>query len=232
MRKMLLTIMLFSPVVITILATSSAQGQGLDYESDIQPIFTNNCTSRGCHVSGNEGSGLNLQVDNSYSEITGMNTSSHAPLVIAGNPNISPLIWKLEGVDNNGANVFGSRMPLGGAPLSQTTIDKIRQWISDGAVLTGIDNERSLPEGFELEQNYPNPFNPQTTIEYTIARRTEVKLTVYNILGQEIAILIDEVLNQGVYSQLWDASNLTTGLYFYTLEAGGGKTTKKLLYLK
>lgn len=232
MRKILLTIMLYAPAAITILAANSAQGQGLDYESDIQPIFTNNCTSRGCHVSGNEGNGLNLQVGNSYNEITGMNTTSNAPLVIAGNPDISKLIWKLEGVDNNGANVFGSRMPFGGPFLSQTTIDKIRQWISDGAVLTGIDNERSLPEGFELEQNYPNPFNPQTTIEYTIARRTEVKLTVYNILGQEIAVLVDEVLNQGVYSQLWDASNLTTGLYFYTLEAGGGKTTKKLLYLK
>lgn len=232
MRKMLLTIMLYAPAVITILAANGAQGQGLDYESDIQPIFTNNCTSRGCHVSGNEGSGLNLQFGNSYNEITGMNTSSNAPLVIAGNPNISPLIWKLEGVDNNGANVFGSRMPLIGGPLSQTTIDKIRQWISDGAVLTGIDNERSLPEGFALEQNYPNPFNPQTTIEYTIARRIGVKLTVYNILGEEIAILVDEVLNQGVYSQLWDASNLTTGLYFYTLEAGAGKNTKKLLYIK
>ncbi|TFB10759.1 T9SS type A sorting domain-containing protein [Candidatus Marinimicrobia bacterium MT.SAG.3] len=232
MRKMLLTIMLYSPVVITILATSSAQGQGLDYESDIQPIFTNNCTSRGCHVSGNEGNGLNLQFGNSYNEITGMNTTSNAPLVIAGSPDISKLIWKLEGVDNNGANVFGSRMPAGGPSLSQTTVDKIRQWISDGAVLSVLDDDKSLPEGFELEQNYPNPFNPQTTIEYTIARRIGVKLTVYNILGQEIAILVDEVLNQGVYSQLWDASNLTTGLYFYTLEAGGGKTTKKLLYLK
>ena len=232
MRKMLLTIMLYAPAAITILAANSAQGQGLDYESDIQPIFTNNCTSRGCHVSGNEGNGLNLQVGKSYNEITGMGTTTNAPVVIAGSPDISKLIWKLEGVDNNGAKVFGSRMPFGFLPLSQTTIDKIRQWISDGAVLSVIGDDKSLPEGFELEQNYPNPFNPQTTIEYTIARRTGVKLTVYNILGQEIAVLVNEVLNQGVYSQLWDASNLTTGLYFYTLEAGGGKTTKKLLFLK
>ena len=232
MRKMLLTIILFTPAVITILAAGSAQGQGLDYEADIQPIFTNNCTNIGCHVSGNEGGGLNLQVGNSYSEITGTNTTNNAPLVIAGNPDISKLIWKLEGVDNNGANVFGRRMPFGGPFLSQTTIDIIRQWISDGAVLSVIGDDKSLPEGFELKQNYPNPFNPQTTIEYTIARRIGVKLTVYNILGQEVAVLVNEILNQGVYTLTWDATDQSTGLYFYTLEAGGGKTTKKLLYLQ
>ena len=205
---------------------------GKDFEADIEPIFTNNCTSRGCHVSGNEGSGLNLQVGNSYGEITGMNTTSNAPLVIAGSPDTSPIIWKLEGVDNNGGNVFGSRMPLGGPFLSQTTIDLIRQWISDGAVLSVLDDEKSLPEGFALEQNFPNPFNPQTTIEYTIARRGEVKLTLYNVLGQEITVLVDEILNQGVYSAAWDAADQSTGLYFYTLEAGGGKNTKKLLFIK
>jgi len=102
----------------------------------------------------------------------------------------------------------------------------------ENGIVTSACEENALPEDFMLSQNYPNPFNPLTTIEYTIARRIGVKLTVYNILGEEIAILVEEVLNQGVYSQLWDASNLTTGLYFYTLEAGGGKTTKKLLYLK
>ena len=101
-----------------------------------------------------------------------------------------------------------------------------------GAVLPVLYNEKSLPEGFALEQNYPNPFNPQTTIEYTIARRTGVILTVYNILGQEIDVLVDDILDQGAYSITWDAADYTTGLYFYTLEAAGGKNTKKLLFLK
>lgn len=232
MGKMLQMIMLYTPILITISSQSSVQAQGLDYESDIQIIFTSNCTSRGCHVSGNTGGGLNLQVGTSFGEITGMSTTTNAPLVISGSPDTSPLIWKLEGVNNNGGNVFGSRMPLGGPFLSQGTINSIRQWISDGAVLSVLGNEKSLPNGFSLEQNYPNPFNPQTTIEYTIARRADVKLTVYNILGREIDVLVNEILYQGVYSVTWDATNQSTGIYFYTLEADGGKNTKKLLFLK
>ena len=232
MRKMLQMIMLYSPILIAISSISNAQAQGLDYESDIQPIFTNNCTSRGCHVSSNAFGGLILEVGTSYGEITGASTTNHAPLVVSGSPDISPLIWKLEGVDNNGANVFGSRMPLVGSFLSQGTINSIRQWISDGAVLSILGNERSLPKGFSLEQNYPNPFNPHTTIEYTIAHRAEVKLTLYNILGREIDVLVNEILDQGVYSVTWDATDQSTGIYFYTLEADGGKNSKKLLFLK
>lgn len=102
----------------------------------------------------------------------------------------------------------------------------------ENGIVTSAGEENALPEDFMLSQNYPNPFNPQTTIEYTIARRTGVKLTVYNVLGQEIAVLVNEILNQGVYTLTWDATGYSTGLYFYTLEAGGGKTTKKLLFLK
>ncbi|MCH7886697.1 MAG: T9SS type A sorting domain-containing protein [Candidatus Marinimicrobia bacterium] len=232
MKKMLQMNALLTMFLITVSLISTAKAQSLDYETDIQPIFTNNCTSRGCHISGNTFGGLNLQVGTSYGEITGASTTNNAPLVIAGSPDTSPLIWKLEGVTNTGGNVFGSRMPFGGPFLSEATIASIRQWISDGAVLSVLGNEKSLPEGFELEQNYPNPFNPQTTIEYTIARKAEVKLAVYNVLGQEIAVLLNETLNQGVYSVTWNAANNSSGIYFYTLEAGGGKTTKKLLFLK
>lgn len=105
----------------------------IDYQTVIEPIFTNNCTSAGCHVTGNMGGGLNLEIGTSYGEITGLNTTSNAPLVIAENPAISPLIWKLEGVDDTGADVFGNRMPFGGQSLSQSIINKIRYWITEGA---------------------------------------------------------------------------------------------------
>jgi len=117
----------------SISANTTTVNPKLDYQTQIEPIFTNNCTSRGCHVSSNTGGGLNLQVGTSFGEITGASTTDNAPLVIAGNPDISPLIWKLEGEDNNGANVFGSRMPFGGPFLSNSTINSIRQWISEGA---------------------------------------------------------------------------------------------------
>ena len=114
-------------------ANTTTVNPKLDYQTQIEPIFTNNCTSRGCHVSGNTGGRLNLQVGTSFGEITGASTTDHAPLVIAENPDISPLIWKLEGVDNNGSPVFLSRMPFGGPFLSESTINSIRQWITEGA---------------------------------------------------------------------------------------------------
>ena len=124
----------------TVSAKDTIVGQKLDYTTQVEPIFTNNCTSRGCHVPGNTGGGLNLEVGTSFGEITGSNTTANAPLVIPNDPDISPLIWKLEGVDNNGNNVFGSRMPFGGPFLSQSTVDIIRLWISEGANETVDDS--------------------------------------------------------------------------------------------
>ena len=121
-------------------ARDTAVEQKIDYQTQIEPIFTNNCTSRGCHVSGYTPGGLNLEVGNSFNEITGTNTTNNAPLVIADSPDISPLIWKLEGVDNNGNPVFGSRMPLTGQLLSQSTINSIRDWISEGATVSADDS--------------------------------------------------------------------------------------------
>ena len=214
------------------LFSAVAHGQTLDYESDIQPIFTENCTSRGCHISNNTGGGLNLESGNSYAEITGSGTTTHAPLVIAGSPDISQLIWKLEGVDNNGNNVFNSRMPLGGPFLSQSTIDIIRQWITQGAVLTGVEDEIALPEGFALSQNYPNPFNPVTTIDFTVGHDSFVKLTIFDVAGRKVDVLLNEYTNSGSYSIEWDASRFASGVYFYTFETEGTRSTRKLLLLK
>ena len=113
----------------------------VDYETNIQPIFTAGCTFSGCHGGGSDRGGLNLEVGTSFNEITGSNTTDHAPLVIAGNPSISPLIWKLEGEDNTGNNVFGAMMPTSGDPLSQDIINSIRKWISQGAKFSVVDSE-------------------------------------------------------------------------------------------
>ena len=102
----------------------------------------------------------------------------------------------------------------------------------ENGTVTSVDEEKALLKDFVLSQNYPNPFNPLTSIEFSVAHKSEVKLTVYNILGQEIAVLVNETLTQGVYSATWDASNYTSGIYFYTLEAGEDKITKKLLFIK
>lgn len=88
------------------------------------------------------------------------------------------------------------------------------------------------PEVFELSQNYPNPFNPTTTIQYSVATETKVFLTIYNALGQKIKTLVQESQPAGFYSVQLNASDLSSGVYFYVLEAGSFKSVKKLTLLK
>ena len=86
--------------------------------------------------------------------------------------------------------------------------------------------------GFSLSQNYPNPFNPFTVIKFDIARTGYTKLTIYDILGREVSIPVNENLNPGSYSINFDASKLTSGTYFYKLESGDISETKKMLLVK
>ncbi|MEM3170613.1 MAG: S8 family serine peptidase [Candidatus Nitrosotenuis sp.] len=94
-----------------------------------------------------------------------------------------------------------------------------------------------LPNKFELHQNYPNPFNPATTIRYSLPKNTKVTLAVYNILGQEIATLVDEDQKAGRYQVTWSGRNyashfVNSGIYIYRLEAGEFVETKKMLLLR
>ena len=89
-----------------------------------------------------------------------------------------------------------------------------------------------LPENFELAQNYPNPFNPSTKIRFSLLNASNVRLTVYNVLGQQVETLVNGFRNTGTYEVTWDASHLTSGVYIYRLEAGNIVISKKMLLLK
>jgi len=94
------------------------------------------------------------------------------------------------------------------------------------------EGENSVPHFFALHNSYPNPFNPTTTIMYDIPKSSRVRLTVFDILGQEVAKLVDEEKESGAYQAKFDASKLSSGIYFYCLTAGSFSSTKKLLLLK
>lgn len=101
--------------------------------------------------------------------------------------------------------------------------------------ITGIEEEiyfNTLPESFTLSQNYPNPFNPSTKIVYSVSEATNVTLSIYNILGQEIIQLVNGFKNVGTYEITFNAEELPSGLYLYTLETGSTKITKKMTLLK
>ncbi len=103
-----------------------------------------------------------------------------------------------------------------------------------GDQVTGIVQEKtgSRPTSYALSQNYPNPFNPTTKITYEIPKAGLVTLKIYNVLGQEVATLIDGFQNSGKYTASFNALNLSSGVYFYRIKAGNFSLTKKMLLLK
>jgi hypothetical protein len=100
-------------------------------------------------------------------------------------------------------------------------------------LVTAVEKTTAVvPNHFELEQNYPNPFNPSTQIQFSIAERCHVTLTVHDMLGRTIQTLTQGMLDAGMYSARFNASRLTSGIYYYTMTAGNHKETKKMLLMK
>jgi len=97
---------------------------------------------------------------------------------------------------------------------------------------TDVDENIEIPEIYSLSQNYPNPFNPTTVIQYSIPEVTNVKLKIYDMLGREIRTLVNQEQSAGVYNVEFNAAHLSSGVYFYRVEAGSFVASKKLLLLK
>ena len=99
------------------------------------------------------------------------------------------------------------------------------------------DEEGNMPAGFALRQNYPNPFNPQTRIKYALAKATQVKIVIYNLLGQRVKTLVDERQTAGHQETLWDGKDekgneVASGIYFYQLKAGQFKQTRRMVLIR
>jgi Secretion system C-terminal sorting domain len=108
-------------------------------------------------------------------------------------------------------------------------------WARFNPEVTGVKETRLnnvAPQNFMLSQNYPNPFNPTTKIQYSITKASNVRLAVYNILGQEVSVLVNRYKGVGTYEVDFDASNLASGIYIYRIEAGDQVVSKKMTLLK
>jgi hypothetical protein len=94
------------------------------------------------------------------------------------------------------------------------------------------EENESLPQSFSLSQNFPNPFNPSTVIKYQVPENSFITIRVYDVLGKEVAILVDQEQAAGYYSILFDASKLSSGIYYYTMKSGIFNSTNKMLLIK
>ena len=113
---------------------------------------------------------------------------------------------------------------------SSIQIDEL--WYNERPAGLGISDEAPIASRYELGQNYPNPFNPTTHIRFNIPETANAKLTVFNVMGEEVATLVNGVTQAGGHTVSWNAASMPTGVYFYQLESGNFSQTKKLLLVK
>jgi len=137
---------------------------------------------------------------------------------------------------NGGLAYLQNEFPFGTnhfSVLLDHPISVSNNWFGHLSLPDGVERiENLLPSDFILEQNYPNPFNPSTKIRYSIPEYSFVTLKVFNLLGEEIETLVNGEQNAGVYEATFDASNLSSGIYFYTLSTDNFTSTNKMLLLK
>jgi hypothetical protein len=117
-----------------------------------------------------------------------------------------------------------------GAPIVLNNIFGVQDTVSTFTAVKLVNS--NIPNKFNLSQNYPNPFNPSTVINYSIPKSQMVSLKIYNILGQEVATLVNQEQTAGKYKVTFDASSLSSGVYFYSIKTGNYSAVKKMMLLK
>ena len=136
---------------------------------------------------------------------------------------------------SSGATGSGGQLQLAATDFfGATTLDQM--YVDDYAIvdlhLVSVENTPLLANDFVLYQNYPNPFNPSTLIKYSVAKEGFVNISVYNLLGEKVATLVNSFMKTGSYDISFNASSLSSGVYFYSINAGDFKAVKKMLLMK
>jgi hypothetical protein len=145
-----------------------------------------------------------------------------------------PIIVKVSDLDEKGTEGYVLKEIAGGKEIGSHRIVSGKDIVisNEGVRLLKIEKHQALPTEYSLEQNYPNPFNPSTTIKFSLPEAANVKLTIYNTLGEKISELIDNNLEAGRYSYRWDANSIASGIYIYKITAGKFVSVKKMILLK
>ena len=193
-------------------------------------------------------------VDSNYYNLLTEKTFDTEPLKTNENGGAGILAGTLQNLKSGQSKTIYFAIALGGS--EQEMLNNIQAADQKFSVITDVGtNDSNIPLHFTLYQNYPNPFNPATTIKYSIPTRSvmlnsfqhlnnseipkrvrddnvNVSLKIYDILGREVATLVNQKQNPGKYEVEWDASNYPSGIYFYKLKSGNYVETKKMILLK
>ncbi len=146
---------------------------------------------------------------------------SEDSMVTATSRSVGPLslatmyFWRVRAINTGGASEFSPIWQFG--TIRTTSVEKL---VSD------------IPSHYFLGQNYPNPFNPSTTIHYSLSKPGYVSLTIHNNLGQTMGTLVEQHQEAGEYRLRWDALDIPSGIYFYRLQTGEFRDTKRMILLK
>jgi len=140
---------------------------------------------------------------------------------------------------SSGAGGGGSQLQLAGTDFFGSTAQD-QMYVDDytftDLLVVSVDDSNEInvdvPLTYNLEQNYPNPFNPNTLIKYSVAKDGFVNVSIFNLLGEKVAALVQGNVSAGSYEVNFSASQLSSGIYFYSLEAGDFKAVRKMLLLK
>ena len=152
---------------------------------------------------------------------------TNMPSTATFNPDTKKFYWVVDN-ENPSPMTYTATSSKGSTSIQVPFVDAEEQ----SNVGVGIEEDLATKENFTLAQNYPNPFNPSTTISFNLAQASLVRLKVYNMLGQEVATLLNSRMNSGVQTVQFDASNLASGMYIYRLQAGENTKTMKMLLIK
>ncbi|HZW40020.1 MAG TPA: carboxypeptidase regulatory-like domain-containing protein [Ignavibacteriaceae bacterium] len=148
--------------------------------------------------------------------------------------------FEVTGLEPGTYQVYSNEVDFTPGASQSVTLDYQNNFTSDLNMIltsnnvTGVkdNNNTQVVRSFGLDQNYPNPFNPTTNIKYSVAEKSNVKLTLYNILGKEVMVMVNETKDAGTYNYKLNASALSSGVYFYRIDAGNFTSTKKLTLIK
>jgi hypothetical protein len=154
------------------------------------------------------------------------------PNPTGGDPDTSTAIVKRNSTFPNGFDMIALEFGGDGADV-RLVFDEICIAPSFAGLLTGVPSmPGGVPTQFALSQNYPNPFNPSTNIQYTLQSSGKVRLAVYDLLGREVAVLVNGAQNAGTHEVTFSRPGLGSGVYFYTLQTASGVSTRKMVLLK